>query len=99
MIRYTILRLLIFIACAIALWLAGLRGEENLLLLVVGAALASMVISYFLLRPMREQFSDEVAHKVEERTRAKREKQSRPSAPRAGSDEAVEDQGIDDSFR
>lgn len=99
MLRYTILRLLIFIACAIGFWLLGLRGEENLLLLVVSAALASMVISYFLLRGMREQFSDELAHKVEERTRAKRAEQARESRPRAGSDEAAEDQEIDDSFR
>ena len=99
MLRYTILRLLIFVACAIALWLAGLRGEENLLLLVVGAALASMVISYFLLRGMREQFSDEVAHKVEARIKAKRGERARPTQPRAGSDEADEDREIDDSFR
>lgn len=99
MLRYTILRLLIFIACGIALWLIGLRGEENMILLVVLAALASMVISYFLLRPMRDQFSDQVAHKVEERTRAKRERQVRESRSRPGSDEAAEDAEIDDSFR
>lgn len=101
MVRYTILRLLIFLACLIAFWLLGLRGQVNVPFLVLSAALVSMVISYFLLRPVREEFSDQVAHKIEERTRAKAER--RRQTPSAGSDEAAEDAEVDgggeDGFR
>ena len=98
MIRYTVLRLLVFIACLLAFWLLGLRGQANIPLLVVVAAVTSMGISYFLLRPVREQFSDELAEKVEGRIRAKREQAAREGR-NPDSDEAVEDQEIDDSFR
>ena len=57
MLRYTVLRLLVFLGCLALLWLLGLRGEEDLLLLVVGAALLSAVISYFALRRFREDYS------------------------------------------
>lgn len=95
MIRYTLLRALIFFVCFILFYLLGLRGEENLLFLVLAAALSSMVISYFLLRPMREQFSQQIAHKIDERTAAKREERSR-QVPRGGTDESAEDAEVDE---
>ena len=98
MLRYSILRVLIFLACLIAFWLLGLRGETNLPYLVVAAALVSMVISYFLLKPMRDQFSDQVAHKVDERVQAGKERRAREPR-RADSDEAAEDAEVDDTFR
>ena len=57
MLRYTVLRLLVFLGVLSALWLLGLRGQENMLLLVAGAALLSAVISYFGLRRFREEYS------------------------------------------
>ena len=98
MIRYTLLRALIFFVCLIVFYLLGLRGEEYLVPLVLAAALSSMVISYFLLRPMRERFSEQIAQKVEERTAAKRERHARESG-RESTDEAAEDAEVDDGFR
>ena len=72
MLRYTLLRLLVFAGCLAALWLAGLRGEEDLLLLVVGAALLSAVISFFALKRFREDYSAQLAEKIDRRTAAKR---------------------------
>jgi hypothetical protein len=92
MIHYTVLRLLIFAVCLFVFWLLGLRSETELPYLVIAAALTSMVISYFALRPMRERFSAQVAHRVEQRSAAR---QSR----RGQGDESAEDAEVDDSFR
>ena len=94
MIQHILLRLLIFGACLYVFWLLGLRSETELPYLVIAAALTSMVISYFTLRPMRERFSAQVAHRIEERTAAR-------SARRQGEpgDEDAEDAEVDDSFR
>ena len=96
MLRYTLLRLLVFAGCLAALWLAGLRGEEDLLLLVVGAALLSAVISFFALRRFREDYSAQLAERIDRRTAAKHTQTG------AGSDEDAEDtevSGDDTSFR
>ena len=97
MLRYTLLRLLVFLGCVSLLWLAGLRDREQLPLLVVGAALLSAVISYFALRRFREDYSAQVAHKLEARAAAKK------AAPAARSaDELAEDaevSGDEGTFR
>ena len=96
MLRYTLLRLLVFLGCVAALWLAGLRGEEDLLLLVAGAALLSAVISYFALRRFREEYSAQLAAKIDQRAAAKQ------SQPAPGTDEDAEDaevSGDDGTFR
>ena len=98
MIQYTLLRALIFFVCLIVFYLLGLRGPENLPLLVLAAALSSMVISYFLLRGMREKFSAQIAHKIEQRTAAKQQKRA-GAGPDRGTDESAEDAEVDDSFR
>lgn len=72
MMRYTVLRLLVFVGCLAALWLVGLRGEDNALLLVAGAAVLSAVISYFALRRVREDYSAQLAERIERRTASKR---------------------------
>ena len=92
MIRYSILRLLVFGACLFVFWLLGLRSEAEMPYLVIAAALTSMVISFFALRGMREQFSAQVAHRVEERTAAR-------ASRRTAADESAEDAEVDDSFR
>lgn len=70
--RYTVLRLLVFFGCLALLWLLGLRSRDEALLLVVGAALLSMVVSFFALRRFREEYSAQVAQAIEQRTAAKR---------------------------
>ena len=94
MIRYTVLRLLVFLGCLSALWLAGLRDEEDVLLLVVGAALLSAVISYFLLRRFREDYSAQLARRIEQRTAARRGRpEVRPSDEDAEDAETSPDDG------
>lgn len=86
MVRYTLLRLLVFLGCLAVLWLLGLRGEEDVLLLVVAAALLSAVISYFALRRFREAYSAQLAERFDRRTESRR---SRTDVP--PSDEEAED--------
>jgi len=98
--RYTVLRLLVFLGVLSALWLLGLRGQENMLLLVAGAALLSAVISYFGLRRFREEYSAQLAQKIEQRIETKQAKQSAAGA--GATDEDVEDAEVargDDTFR
>lgn len=100
MLRYTILRLLVFLACVAALWLAGLRGEEDLLLLVAGAALLSAVISYFGLRRFREEYSAQLATRIEKRMEAKQSRQAADTGTRTDEDaEDAEATRGDDTFR
>ena len=86
MLRYTLLRFLVFFGCLAVLWLAGLRDEEDMLILVVGAALLSAVISYFALRRFREDYSAQLATRLEERSAAKH-----AAAPGPPTDEDDED--------
>lgn len=86
MLRYTVLRLLVFLGCVALLWLVGLREEDELPWLLLGAALLSAVVSYVGLRRFREQYSAELAERIDARTRARRERAA--SAPR---DEDAED--------
>ena len=48
MVRYTLLRFLIFFGTLSLLWLLGLRSEAERPWLVIGAATLSMVISTFI---------------------------------------------------
>lgn len=84
MVRYLILRTLIFVGCLAATWLLGLRDREEQLLAVVIAAVASLVISAFVLKPFRQQASAEIAERVDRRVERKRAQADR-------SDEAAED--------
>lgn len=92
--RYTVLRLLVFLGCLSLLWLVGLRGEDQRLLLVVGAALLSMVVSYFALRRFREDYSAQVATTIEKRTGERRERGGdRRTDEQAEDDETIPDEG------
>lgn len=82
--RYTVLRLLVFLGCLVLLWLVGLRGQDQLILLVFGAAVLSAVISWFVLREPRSQMSESIARKVEARRF------------RRGVDEELEDAATDE---
>lgn len=74
--RYTVLRLLIFVVALLALYAVGLRGWLLLLL----AALISLVVSFFALRGLRDQFAEQVQRKVSER-------QARAEAYRSAEDD------------
>ncbi len=71
MLRYTLLRFLVFFGCLAVLWLLGLRDEEEMLLLVAGAALLSAVISFFALRRFREDYSAQLATRLQQRSAGK----------------------------
>jgi hypothetical protein len=90
MLRYTVLRLLVFAASLALLWLLGLRGEENVLLLVVGAALLSMVVSFFALRRFREDTSVKIAERLDQRAEARRHRETPVSADEEAEDAEVE---------
>ena len=88
MIRYTLLRFLIFFGCLALFWLLGLRDGNELPWLAVAAAIASMIISAVVLRPFRA----EMIAQIEERRAAKTQARSE----RTDTDEAVEDRAQED---
>ena len=88
MVRYLILRTLIFVGCLAATWLLGLRDREEQLLAVVIAAAASLVISAFVLKPFRQQASADIADRVDRRVERRREYV-------VGADEAAEDAEVE----
>jgi hypothetical protein len=95
--RYSVLRLLVFLACVSLLWLLGLRDRAELPYLVLGAALLSAAISYFALRRFREDYSAQLAHRIEARAAARK-----GAVPSRSADEEAEDaevSGDDGTFR
>ncbi|HWC22347.1 MAG TPA: DUF4229 domain-containing protein [Flexivirga sp.] len=80
MIRYSILRLLIFVVALLILFAVGFRSWALLLL----SALVSLVVSFFALRRQREQFADQVQRKVSER-------QERAAAYRSAEDDDTDE--------
>ena len=91
MLRYSVLRLLVFFGVAGVLWLLGLRDQEEMIVLVLLAGIISLGISAIVLKPFRDQASDEIARKVQER-RARRAGHPTP----ADRDAAAEDAEADD---
>ena len=83
MVRYSLLRILIFFGFVFLFWLIGLR--TNPVLLLGASAIASAAASYILLRGMR----DEITAKLVERHEARAE--GRQLQPDPASDEAAED--------
>ncbi|MGE9807398.1 MULTISPECIES: DUF4229 domain-containing protein [unclassified Janibacter] len=93
MIRYFLLRMLVFFACLAALWLAGLRERNEQPWLIVGAGVLSIIVSAFVLKPFRE----DVARQLEER--AARRIDIPEDAVDADSDEAAEDSEVEQRER
>ena len=91
MLRYTVLRLLIFLGCLVFFWLVGLRNNE--ILLLAASAVVSVVLSYFLLRSERDRFSEQIADRLERRHAARR--QAAGTGECAESDEAAEHAELD----
>lgn len=89
MLRYTVLRTLVFFGCLAVAWLLGLRGQQNVVALVLVAALASMLISFFALRPFRQAYSAELAAKLEARAEAKKHHHNTDESAEDAEDEAA----------
>lgn len=68
-VRYTILRLLIFFGALLALWLVGIRNNPVLLLAL--SAIISAVVSYALLRGMRDEMTAKLVERHEAKLRTK----------------------------
>ncbi|HET8616014.1 MAG TPA: DUF4229 domain-containing protein [Actinomycetales bacterium] len=64
--RYSVLRLLLFIACLLVLWLVGVREP---VLLVALTAIASLTLSYFFLRGPRDAMAQTLADRAARRQR------------------------------
>ena len=71
MLRYTVLRLLIFFRFTLLFWLVGLRNDP--IVLIILAALASSVTSYVLLRGMRDEMTAKLVARHEARVAARHE--------------------------
>jgi len=84
MLRYSLLRVLVFFGVLSVLWLVGLRDRDQQWMLLVLSALISMVLSYFLLARFRE----ESTRTLEERLHRRAETRQQRSGT---SDEAAED--------
>ncbi|HET6693881.1 MAG TPA: DUF4229 domain-containing protein [Pedococcus sp.] len=84
MVRYTVLRLLIFFGVLAALWLLGLRDRDEQLLLLVLSAVISMAISLVVLKRFRDDYSEQIAERLQRRAEAKQQRARR-------SDEQAED--------
>lgn len=82
MVRYSLLRILIFFGFLFLFWLIGIR--DNPVLLLGASAIASAAASYILLRGMR----DEITARLVERHEAKVESKGLVDP---ASDEAAED--------
>lgn len=86
MLRYTVLRLLLFFGFVCALWLVHVRG----LWLVILAAVLSMALSFVLLKGPRQAFSAQMAEHIEARL------QRHEPAPDSPTDEDIEDADFPD---
>lgn len=75
MARYSVLRLMIFFGLLCALWLLGLRDPSQRWWLLGLSAVGSMVVSFFVLREPRAQFSASIVHRLDDR--AERAEQAR----------------------
>lgn len=70
-VRYSILRLLIFFGVLLALWLVGIRNNPVLLLGL--SAIISAALSYALLRGMRDEMTAKLVERHEAKLQAKQE--------------------------
>lgn len=89
--RYTVMRLMIFLLSLIVFWLLGLRSQDQQPLLLGAAAVASVVVSYFFLRRDRDAMTRRLEAKMSERAERRREA--------VGEDEEAEDAELGDHPR
>lgn len=69
MVRYTLLRFLVFFGCLCVLWFVpALRADK--VLLVALSAVASLAVSWVVLRPFRQEAATQLAERVGRRQAA-----------------------------
>lgn len=90
MVRYSLMRLLIFFGFTMLFWLIGLRN--NPVILVGAAAIASAAASYVLLRDMRDELTAKLVQRHESRLQQKQQLMR-------GEDELAEDAEIESDRR
>lgn len=83
LVRYTLMRILLFVG----FFLLFAMLPIDLLWAAVAAVLASMIASYFILRPDRDRLAAGLEHRVEERMARRREQME---AERVAEDEEAE---------
>ena len=96
-VRYSILRLLIFFGVLLALWLVGIR--DNPVLLLAFSAIISAVLSYVLLRGMRDEMTAKLVERHEARLQAKQEGRSSASEDELAEDAEAERHNGTDTLR
>ena len=84
MLRYSLLRVLVFFGVLSLLWLVGLRDRDEQWMLLVLSALISMVLSYFVLARFREESTRRLQERLSHRGHVKVDRAK-------ASDEAAED--------
>lgn len=92
-VRYSILRLLIFFGVLLALWLVGIRNNPVLLLAL--SAIISAVVSYALLRGMRDEMTAKLVERHEAKLQAKQGRQAPSEDELAEDAEAERSNGTD----
>mgnify|MGYP001374542624 FL=1 len=102
MLKYTVVRLGLFAVCFVVVWAVWLRGldsdfgslirryPDQMFWAVVIAAIASMAISFFALRGMREDISEGINERVNRRMAAQAEAATHehPQRRRLGDEDA-----------
>jgi hypothetical protein len=94
-VRYGLLRILIFFGFFFLFWLIGIR--DNTILLLGASVVASAAASYVLLRGMRDEITGRLVQRHEARAQARGE--ATTPAPDPSSDEAAEDAEIERDAR
>jgi membrane protein implicated in regulation of membrane protease activity len=92
-VRYSLLRLLIFFGVLAALWLLGLREPEEQILLLVLAAAISMLISFVVLKRFRDDYSRQINERLQQRAQAKQQRRTTHSDEQAEDAEDAQDDG------
>lgn len=83
LLKYSVLRLALFVALLVVFWVLG----AGRIIAVIGAALASTMLSYIFLRGPRDRVTAEIAEHVQRRT-------ERRGPTLTEQDEAVEDRAV-----
>ena len=90
MLRYSVLRLLVFFGVAAVLWLLGLRDQGEMVVLILLAGVISLVVSAVVLKPFRDAASADIVRRVEAR-RARRVEEPGQMAGDAAAEDAEAD--------
>ncbi len=91
LLKFTVLRIALFLAALVVLYLIGARDW----LLLILAALVSLALSYVLLRAPREELAASIEQRVSQRLAEGGQRRSRRRKSAAERDAALEDAVVD----